>query len=158
VYVVFIPHILIRCNFSSLNVFGVCHHLHPCMLPGALQLDGARPQPRAAASAAAIAITALQQQPLVLEPAAVTRHPSAPSSISVAAALEAVSDLAMALSGEADAAHAAATAAVVPLLRLAEPAVAAAIKQGLKLLYAAAREGASVPADVLQTVRVNLPG
>jgi hypothetical protein len=49
----------------------------------------------------------------------------------------------MALSGEADAAHAAAAAAVVPLLRLAEPAVAAAIKQGLKLLYAAAREGAS---------------
>uniref|UniRef100_A0A383V2A8 Uncharacterized protein n=2 Tax=Tetradesmus obliquus TaxID=3088 RepID=A0A383V2A8_TETOB len=62
----------------------------------------------------------------------------------------------MALSGEADGAHAAATAAVVPLLRLAEPAVAAAIKQGLKLLYAAAREGASVPADVLQTVTSSL--
>jgi hypothetical protein len=55
----------------------------------------------------------------------------------------------MALSGEADGVHAAATAAVVPLLRLAEPAVAAAIKQGLKLLYAAARFAAPLPLCVI---------
>jgi hypothetical protein len=96
-------------------------------------------------------------------PAAVAGHPTAPSSSSsssssssTAAALEAVSDLAMAVSGEADAAHAAAAAAVVPLLGLAAAAVAATIKQGLKQLYAAAREGASVPAPVLQALTSSL--
>jgi hypothetical protein len=60
----------------------------------------------------------------------------------------------MALSSEAaDAAHAATVAAVVPLLRVAaDPAVAAAIKQGLKQLHAAVREGASVPAGVLEAL------
>jgi hypothetical protein len=71
----------------------------------------------------------------------------------ITAVLDAVSDLSMALSSEADAAHADAAAAVVPLLRVgADPAVAAAIKQGLKQLYAAARDGAAVPAAVLQTL------
>jgi hypothetical protein len=134
------------------------------MLAGALQLDSARPQQRAAATAAAVAITTIQQQqqlaaPVLLEAAGAV-HPVAPSSSSssssssnttTAAALDAVSELAMALSSEApDAAHAATVAAVVPLLRVAaDPAVAAAIKQGLKQLYAAVRKGASVPAGVL---------
>jgi hypothetical protein len=59
----------------------------------------------------------------------------------------------MALSSEADAAHAAAVAAVIPLLRLgADPAVATVIKQRLKQLYAAAREGASVSETVLEAL------
>lgn len=133
---------------------------------GALELDGAMPQQRAAATAAAAAINALQQRqpaapvtsaPVLLEPAAVVGPFSAPSSSSSnapssTAALDAVSELAMALSDQADAAHAAAVATVVPLLRLAEAAVAAAVKQGLKELYAAARDGAAVPAGVLQAV------
>jgi hypothetical protein len=50
---------------------------------------------------------------------------------------------------------------VVPLLRLAEPAGAAAIKQGLKQglkqLYAAARKGAAiVPAAALQALTSSL--
>jgi hypothetical protein len=65
----------------------------------------------------------------------------------------------MALSSEADAAHTAAVAAVVPLLRVAaDPAVAAAIMQGLKQLYAAVREGASVPEAVLQAITGSLRG
>jgi hypothetical protein len=116
------------CNFSFLIVFCVCHHLHPCTLAGALQLDGARPQPRVAASVAVVAITALQQQHQqqpVLEPAAVAGQLDAPSS-TTAAALDAVSYLAMALSGEADAAHAAAAAAVVPVVT--EPLIGNAIR------------------------------
>jgi hypothetical protein len=88
------------------------------MLAGALQLDGARPQQRAAATAAAVAITALQQPqlaaPVLLEAAGAVHHVSpSSSSSSTAAALDAVSELSMALSSEADAAHAAAVATVV---------------------------------------------
>jgi hypothetical protein len=109
------------------------------LVAGALQLDGA--------------ITAQQQQQ---QPpgAPVSAGTAAQPAISrITAALDAVSDLSMALSSEADAAHAAAAAAVIPLLRLgADPAVATVIKQGLKQLYAAAREGASVPETVLEAL------
>lgn len=123
-----------------------------------LQLDGARPQQHAAASAAAAAITAVQQPqqpaapaPVLLEAARVAQPP-----IGMTAALDPVSDLSMALSSEADAV---AVADVVPLLRVAaDPAVAAAIKQGLKQLYAAVCEGASVPEVVLQAITGSLRG
>ena len=131
------------------------------MPAGALQLDGARPQQRAAASAAAAAITAVQQpqQPAAPAPVLLEAARAAQPPISMTAALDPVSDLSMALSSEADAAHAAAVAAVVPLLRVAaDPAVAAAIKQGLKQLYAAVREGASVPEAVLQAITGSLRG
>ena len=67
------------------------------MPAGALQLDGARPQQRAAASAAAAAITAVQQPqqpaaPVLLEAARAAQPP-----ISMAAAMDPVSDLSMAL-------------------------------------------------------------
>ena len=131
------------------------------MPAGALQLDGARPQQRAAANAAAAAITAVQQpqQPAAPAPVLLEAARAAQPPISMTAALDPVSDLSMALSSEADAAHAAAVAAVVPLLRVAaDPAVAAAIKQGLKQLYAAVREGASVPEAVLQAITGSLRG
>ena len=107
----------------------------PCMLAGALQLDGMRPQQRAAATAAAAAINALQQPqqpaapvPVLLKGAGAV-HRVSPSSSITAATLEAVLELAMAVSTTADALNAAAVTAVVPLLRVAaDPAVAAASK------------------------------